>query len=189
MGIRCSSELRRGQRYITMKLLLLTIFVAVAMAEEAAKVAAPLPSRQFIWPASTGVKDNGIGFSSTCYGCFERRKRSAEADPGLVLPHPFGFYGLPYVYAKPVDLTLAGKDEGVAAHPEGATAWTQRSVILRRRRSAEAEPAAKPGLLYYGLPYYHVPIVPVVPVIKGDGIAAHPNGATAFRGTTTYGYQ
>ena len=63
------------------------------MAEEAAKIAAPLPSRQFIWPASTGVKNNGIGFSSTCYGCFERRKRSAEADPGLVLPHPFGFYG------------------------------------------------------------------------------------------------
>ena len=65
---------------------------------------------------------------------------------------------------------MAGKDEGVATHPEGATAWTQRSVILRRRRSAEAEPAAKPGLLYYGLPYYHVPVVPVVPVIKGDGI-------------------
>merc|ERR1711971_768520 len=127
-----------------------------------------------------------------CYGCFGKRKRSAEpeaeANPGFVLAHPFGYYGIvPHVYVKP-DLTLAGNDE--AAHPGGATAWTQRSVILRRRRSAEAEPAAKPGLLYhpyaYGFPYYHVP---VVPVIKGDGVAAHPNGATAIRGQTTYGYQ
>merc|ERR1712238_398283 len=38
MGTHCSSELRRGHRNITMKLLLLTVFAAVALAEEVAEV-------------------------------------------------------------------------------------------------------------------------------------------------------
>merc|ERR1712241_548213 len=162
MGIRCSSELRRGQRYITMKLLLLTVFVAVALAEEVAEEAAATavvpalhPLSQFLWPASYGP-----GYSSRCYGC-RIGKRSAEAepeaeaDPALAyLPYGYGYYGhLPLVYRA---LT-----PGVAIHPDGATASTQRSAQFRRRRSAEAEaePAAKPGLLYhpyaYGLPYYY----------------------------------
>merc|ERR1712066_499329 len=186
MGIRCSSELRRGQRYITMKLLLLTVFVAVALAEEigegaAATAVVPLlhPLHQLHWSASYGV-----GFSSRCYGCF-RGKRSAEAepeaeaDPALAyLPYGYGYYGHPLVYR--------AVTPGVAAHPGAATSLTQRSVQFRRRRSAEAE--AEPGLLYhpyaYGLPYYHVPVVPVV---KGDGVAVHPNAATSHVAPTTWG--
>merc|ERR1711981_85870 len=207
MGIRCSSELRRGQRYhhITMKLLLLTVFAAVALAEEAAEEAAPAvatvavhPFHQLHWPGYYGY-----GFSSQCWGC--RGKRSAEAgpeaeaDPGLFYGHPFGYYGYaPPVYVVKPDLTLPGKDEGVAAHPNDGTAWTQRSaqgayaglVVGRKRRSAD------PGLLYHPYAYHHLPvyhhIVPVAPAvapIAGEGVAAHPNAGTSKVGPTTWGFQ
>ena len=61
----------------------------------------------------------------------------------------------------------------------------------RRKREAEANP----GLLGYGYypyayhPYaYHaVHVVPVVPAITEDGVAAHPNAGTSFVGPTTWG--
>merc|ERR1712223_231441 len=203
MGTRCSSELRRGHIYITMKLILLTVFAAVALAEDApaeTEAAAPVAKafvysglHQLHWPGYYGH-----GFSSQCWGC--RGKRSAEAepeaDPGLVYGHPFGYYGFaPPVYVVKPDLTLAGKDEGVAAHPGDATAWTQRSaqgayaglVVGRKRRSAD------PGLLYhpyaYHLPVYHsiVPVAPAVAPISGEGVAAHPNAGTSKVGPTTWG--
>merc|ERR1712109_239369 len=105
MGTRCSSELRRGHIYITMKLILLTVFAAVALAEDApaeTEAAAPAAKafvysgHQLNWPGYYGH-----GFSSQCWGCHPIGKRSAEAEaePGLAyLPHPFGFYGFaPYV--------------------------------------------------------------------------------------------
>merc|ERR1712088_752458 len=102
MGTHCSSELRRGHRNITMKLLLLTVFAAVALAEEVAEVeevaksaVVPLgyyPYNQLHWPAVYGV-----GYSSQCWGC--RGKRSADAAPyyGFL---PYG-YGLPFYYGVP----------------------------------------------------------------------------------------
>merc|ERR1712087_163654 len=148
MGILCSSELRRGHINITMKLILLTVFVAVSLTN-----AVP------------------------------------EAEPGLAYFHnPFGHYAFapygfaPYVYAVPTLpelLALEGTDEGVGAHPAGATSWTQRSAqgaSERRRRSAE--PEADPALVYgypYVYPAYPAPLyqavvpaaaVPVVPALE-----------------------
>ena len=65
----------------------------------------------------------------------------------------------------------------------------------RRKREAEAE--ADPGLLGYGfypyayhpIAYHAVKVVPVVPAIEGDGVAAHPNAGTSFVGPTTWGFQ
>merc|ERR1712172_287511 len=92
MGTHCSSELRRGHRNITMKLLLLTVFAAVALAEEVAEVeevaksavvplAYPYAYNQLHWPAVYG-----IGYSSQCWGC--RGKRSADPAPGVSPPFP-----------------------------------------------------------------------------------------------------
>merc|ERR1712110_571316 len=110
MGTHCSSELDRGHIFKSkttiMKLLLLTVFVAVAFAEEeAAKEpeapaavvkAAPAYPPQHFWPAFRAP-----GFSSQCFGCRPRLlgKRSAEADaePGYY-GYPYGFYGYPYGY-------------------------------------------------------------------------------------------
>merc|ERR1712172_445572 len=219
MGTHCSSELRRGHRNITMKLLLLTVFAAVALAEEVAEVeevaksavvplAYPYAYNQLHWPAVYGV-----GYSSQCWGC--RGKRSADPAPGVSPPFPgnikmedidYGktqikylskrsaeaepYYGfLPYGYGLPFYY-------GVAAHPEtDATAWTQRSAqgLGRRKREAEADP----GLLGYGyypyayhpIAYHAVKVVPVVSAIEGDGVAAHPNAGTSFVGPTTWGFQ
>merc|ERR1712156_1175785 len=116
MGTRCSSELRRGHIYITMKLILLTVFAAVALAEDApaeTEAAAPAAKafvysgHQLNWPGHYG-----LGYSSQCWGCFGPGhligKRSAEAEAEAK-----PFYGfLPYY-----------KDTGVAAHPTGATSW------------------------------------------------------------------
>jgi len=257
MGTHCSSELRRGHRNITMKLLLLTVFAAVALAEEVAEVEEvaksavvplgygyhPYAYNQLHWPAYYGN-----GFSSQCWGCRGKRsadpapgvspyfpgnikmedinygktqikylsKRSAEAEPYYgFLPYGYGLPRLPFYHGLPALPTLpalpvlpalklpvlsAGinddKTVGVAAHPEtDATAWTQRSAqgLGRRKREAEADP----GLLGYGYypyayhPYaYHaVHVVPVVPAITGDGVAAHPNAGTSFVGPTTWGFQ
>jgi len=158
------------------------------------------PHRQFIWPASSGVLPNGVGFSSTCYGCYGRRKRSAPVFPSID-----GVFGIPHNSAvatttwgfprakRSAEAPVFPSIDGVFGIPHNSAVATTTWGFPRVKRSPEAEPEAKPGLLYnpypYGLPFYHVPVVPVVPVIKGDGIAAHPNGATAFRGATTYGYQ
>merc|ERR1712223_1136458 len=204
MGTRCSSELRRGHIYITMKLILLTVFAAVALAEDApaeTEAAAPAAKafvysgHQLNWPGHYG-----LGYSSQCWGCFGPGhligKRSAEAEAEAkpfygFLPY-HGFYGyLPYtVPALPALPALADKETGVAAHPGTATSWTQRSAqgLGRRRRSAD------PGLLYhpfgyYGYPVYHaVAVAPVVPALTGDGVAAHPKAGTSFVGPTTWGF-
>merc|ERR1711997_130862 len=142
MGTHCSSELKRGQisksKTTTMKLLLLTIFVATAYAtEEAAEVAAPVAPKithvvhpfyglwghQQAWP---GV--SGPGFSATCYGC--RGKRSAEAEPWYGHPYygyghyygpgygyPYSYYGYPYHYG------YRAFGPGVAGHAGGGTSF------------------------------------------------------------------
>merc|ERR1712172_157338 len=188
MGTHCSSELRRGHRNITMKLLLLTVFAAVALAEEVAEVeevaksavvplAYPYAYNQLHWPAVYG-----IGYSSQCWGC--RGKRSADPAPGVSPPFPgnikmedinYGKTQIKYLSKRSAEaeparaephLTLpelsAGinddKTVGVAAHPET-------DATAWTQRSAQGlgrrkrEAEADPGLLGYGYyPYAYHPI-------------------------------
>merc|ERR1711981_1501775 len=137
-----------------MKLLLLTVFVAFALAEEAAEEAKPeapaavvkavhpfygLWGHQLQWP---GIR--APGFSGTCWGCRAFGKRSAdEAAPAPV----FG----------------SGHNSSV-----GRTIWG-----FRGKRSAE------PGYFgypygFYGYPYYHA-----LKPLK-SGTAVHPGHATSF---------
>merc|ERR1739842_183930 len=109
--------------YITMKLILLTVFAAVALAEDApaepeaaastahAFVYSGHPLHQLHWPGHYGH-----GFSSQCWGC--RGKRSAEAEAEAkpfygFLPY-YGFYPRYLPYLNPL-APLADKDTGVAA--------------------------------------------------------------------------
>merc|ERR1711935_954082 len=171
MGTHCSSELRRGHRNITMKLLLLTGFAAAALAEEAAEVEEvaksavvplgygyhPLAYNQLHWPAYYGN-----GFSSQCWGC--RGKRSADPAPGVS----------PYF---PGNIKMEDINYGKI------------QIKYLSKRSAEAEPyyGFLPygyGSLGYGLPFYHgLPVLPALklPVLsaginddKTVGVAAHP---------------
>merc|ERR1711981_1431231 len=137
MGTHCSSALYRGHIFKTktaiMKLLLLTVFVAVASAtEEAAeeaKAEAPaavvpvhhpfygLWGHQLQWPSFRAP-----GFSSQCFGCrLGKRSAEAEADaePGYY-GYPYGFYGYPYGYR------YRAYGPGIAGHPSG-TSYVHRS--------------------------------------------------------------
>merc|ERR1711981_1294870 len=179
MGTHCSSALYRGHIFKTktaiMKLLLLTVFVAVASAtEEAAeeaKAEAPaavvpvhhpfygLWGHQLQWPSF-----HAPGFSSQCFGCrLGKRSADAEADaePGYYGYPYYGYghyYGLGYGYG----------------HALPGNSYTHVHRVLGKR-SAEAD--AEPG--YYGYPYgfygypygyrYHA---------YGPGIAGHPSGTS-----------
>merc|ERR1739844_82945 len=177
MGTHCSSELDRGHIFKSkttiMKLLLLTVFVAVASAtEEAAeeaKAEAPaavvpvhhpfygLWGHQLQWPSF-----HAPGFSSQCFGC-RLGKRSADAEAGA---EP-GYYGYPYYGYGP----YYGHGYGYAL-PGNSYTHVHRGF---GKRSAEAD--AEPGYYgnpygFYGYPYgyrYHA---------YGPGIAGHPSGTS-----------
>merc|ERR1712079_857048 len=131
MGTHCSSELNRGHIFksktTTMKLLLLTVFVAGAFAtEEAAKAEEPaapvavapvhhglrpfygLWGHQQGWPGVVAP-----GFSSQCFGCRGKRSAEADAEPG--------YYGYPYYYG------YRAFGPGVAGHAGGGTSFVARS--------------------------------------------------------------
>merc|ERR1711981_44645 len=182
MGTHCSSALYRGHIFKSkttiMKLLLLTVFVAVASAtEEAAEEAKPeapaavvkavhpfygLWGHQLQWPGFRAP-----GFSSQCFGCRPRLlgKRSADAEadaePGYYgYPH-YGYghyYGLGYGYGH--------------ALPGHSYTHVHRGF---GKRSAEAD--AEPG--YYGYPYgfYGYPYGYRYRAY-GPGIAGHPSGTS-----------
>merc|ERR1712156_384968 len=175
---------------IIMKLLLLTVFATVALAEEAAEMAAEeakpavvpvLAYNQLHWPGVYGVTADGRGFSSQTWGArpaftipahpwYRIGKRSADAEPeakpGLAYGYPYYGYGyhphaLPLVHVTP-DLTLKG--DGVAADP---------------------------GLVYGYVPHYPLvyhAVAPVVAPIAGEGVAAHPNLGTSKVSPTTWGF-
>merc|ERR1712038_2036743 len=147
-----------------MKLLLLTVFVAFALAEEAteeAKAEAPavptvavhpfygLWGHQLQWP---GIR--APGFSATCFGC--RGKRSAEAEADA---EP-GYYGYPYYGYGP----YYGHGYGYALPGHSYT-----HVHRFGKRSAEAD--AEPGYYGYPYPYYGYRAY-------GPGIAGHPSGTS-----------
>merc|ERR1712173_532066 len=140
MGTHCSSELNRGHisksKTTTMKLLLLTVFVAGAFStEEAAKAeesAAPVAvapvhhglrpfyglwGHQQGWPGFVAP-----GFSSQCFGCRGKRSAEADAEPGYYgYPYGYGYYGYPYAYG------YRAFGPGVAGHAGGGTSFVARS--------------------------------------------------------------
>merc|ERR1719369_993626 len=123
-----------------MKLFLLTVFVAVAFAEDTpeAKVSEPVAEpeapkehaavgpvhavrpfygwygHQLQWPGF-----HAPGFSSQCFGCrphhFGKRSAEAEAEPGYYgyYGYPYGYYGYPYGYR--------AYGPGIAGHPTGTS--------------------------------------------------------------------
>jgi len=127
-----------------MKLMVISCLVAVAMADaEADPWAHYYPALYNSYPNWPGV--SGLGFSSTCYGCYGKKKRSAE-------PH-YG-YGYPLVYGYLPHAPVHGP--GVAGHPGGATSYVAGSGPGIGKRSADAEPHGLYGLVHYGLPAYSV---------------------------------
>merc|ERR1712086_1086495 len=156
MGTHCSSELRRGHKNITMKLLLLTVFVAVALAEEVAEVEEvaksavvplgyyPYAYNQLHWPAHYGH-----GYSSQCWGC--RGKRSADPAPGVS----------PYF---PGNIKMEDINYG------------KTQIKYLSKRSAEAEPYYGFLPYGYGLPFYHgLPALPALPALKLPVLSAGIN--------------
>merc|ERR1711981_1167623 len=150
-----------------MKLLLLTVFVAFALAEEAAEGAKPeaptagvkpvhpfygLWGHQLQWP---GVR--APGFSGTCWGCRPLGKRSADAEPG----YPYYGYGYGFGYGH--------------ALPGHSYAHVHRALGKR-----SAEPGYYHPYGFYGYPYhfgYHA-LKPLKPLKSGT--AVHPGFATSF---------
>merc|ERR1712168_264506 len=200
MGNHCSSELCRGQRHITMKLLLLTVSatVGLALAEPEAPVF-PSIDAPFGTPHSSAVAPTTWGFPSV------KAKRSAEAPVFPSIEAPFGTphgsavapttWGFPSVKAKrsveaPVFPIKApfGIPHSSAVAP---TTWGFPGTKAKR----SAEPEANPGLLYYPyllpVPVVHAvkPIVHKFPESEGEGVAAYAGDATAKIGTTTWGFQ
>merc|ERR1712004_746170 len=180
MGTHCSSELDRGHIFksktTTMKLLLLTVFVAGAFAtEEAAKAEEPaapvavapvhhglrpfygLWGHQQGWPGIVAP-----GFSSQCFGCRGKRSAEADAEPGY-----YGYpYGYPFAYGYGYGHALPGHS------------YTH---VHRALGKMSAEADAEPG--YYGYPYgygyygypYHYGYRAF-----GPGVAGHAGGGTSF---------
>merc|ERR1711997_448273 len=157
-----------------MKLLLLTVFVAVTLAEEAAEEEKPeaptavvkpvhpfygLWGHQLQWP---GVR--APGFSGTCWGCRPLGKRSADAEADA---EP-GYYGYPYY----------GYGYGFGyghALPGHSYAHVHRALGKR-----SAEPGYYHPYGFYGYPYhfgYHA-LKPLKPLKSGT--AVHPGFATSF---------
>merc|ERR1711988_1646544 len=206
MGTHCSSELNRGHIFksktTTMKLLLLTVFVAGAFAtEEAAKAEEPaapvavapvhhglrpfygLWGHQQGWPGVVAP-----GFSSQCFGCRGKRSAEADAEPGYY-GYPYGYYGHPYAYGYGYGHALPGHS------------YTHVSrVVGKRSAEADAEPgyehdlpgdsnvsverthllgkrSAEPG--YYGYGYYGYPYHYGYRAF-GPGVAGHAGGGTSF---------
>merc|ERR1712073_258675 len=151
MGTHCSSELNRGHIFksktTTMKLLLLTVFVAGAFATEEAGKAEEPAAPVAVAPVHHGLRPfyglwghqqgwPGVvapGFSSQCFGC--RGKRSAEADAEAgYYGHPYygygHYYGLGYGYGHygyPYHYGYRAFGPGVAGHAGGGTSFVARS--------------------------------------------------------------
>eukprot|EP00092_Neocalanus_flemingeri_P041057 GFUD01044707.1.p2 GENE.GFUD01044707.1~~GFUD01044707.1.p2 ORF type:complete len:181 (-),score=32.93 GFUD01044707.1:51-593(-) len=121
-----------------MILLVISCLASLAMAEaEADPWAHYYPTLHNVYPNWPGV--SGLGFSSTCYGCYGKKKRSAEPHYGYGYPLAYGY--LPHA---PVH------GPGVAGHPGGATSYVAGSGPGIGKRSADAEPH---GFVPYALPY------------------------------------
>merc|ERR1712066_72227 len=178
MGIIAALNYAEGKDNITMKLLLLTVFATVGLAvaeseAEAKPGLAYLPYGYYgyvplVYTLGGVAAHPGAATSWTqrsAQGAAGRRSRSAEAPvfPGI---------------------------DAVFGHPHHSAVGTTTWGFPKTKRSAEPEP--NPGFLYhpyvYALPVVK-PIVHAFPASEGEGVAAHPNDATATIGTTTWGFQ
>merc|ERR1712106_1209512 len=145
-----------------MQLLVISCLVAVALAAAEPHGVHGVPAIYNSYPNWPGV--SGLGFSSTCYGCYGRKKRSAE-------PHGYG-YPLVHGYAPHVVRALG---PGVAGHPGGATSYVAGSGPGLGKRSADAEPAFQ----HYGYPYALAHAV--VPGSAYGIHQAHPGAGHSFQ--------
>merc|ERR1712168_100458 len=191
MGNHCSSELCRGQRHITMKLLLLTVSatVGLALAEPEAPVF-PSIDAPFGTPHSSAVAPTIWGFPSV------KAKRSAEAPVFPSIEAPFGTphgsavapttWGFPSVKAKrsaeaPVFPSIDAPFGIPHSSAVAPTTWGFPGTKAKR----SAEPEANPGL-------YYIPAYPLVYAIKPavfpsiDGVFG--KGHSSAVETTTFGY-
>ena len=101
-----------------------------------------VPALYNAYPNWPGVR--GLGFSSTCYGCYGRKKRSAE--PHLYHPLVYGYVS-----------HVVAPGPGVAGHPGGATSYVAGSGPGIGKRSAGPEPEPQHLLAaYHALPGYSV---------------------------------
>merc|ERR1712025_861422 len=191
MGNHCSSELCRGQRRITMKLLLLTVFatVGLALAEPEAPVF-PSIDAPFGIPHSSAVAPTTWGFPSV------KAKRSAEAPVFPSIDAPFGHphhsavapttWGFPSVKVKrsleaPVFPIKApfGIPHSSAVAP---TTWGFPGTKAKR----SAEPDANPGL-YYAYPAYPL-VYAIKPAVFPSINGVFGKGHSSAVETTTFGY-
>merc|ERR1712050_351137 len=206
MGNHCSSELCRGQRLITMKLILLTVFatVGLALAEsepEAGHAISYLPYYGYYgyWPyfyKSLGVAAHPTGTSWTQRSVQFRRKRSPDAPVFPSIEAPFGTphgsavapttWGFPSVKAKrsaeaPVFPSIDAPFGIPHSSAVAPTTWGFPGTKAKR----SAEPEANPGLIYYPYAYPLVYIKPAVfPSIDGVFGKGHSSAVE----TTTFGY-
>merc|ERR1712106_328454 len=76
-----------------MQLLVISCLVAMALAAAEPHGVYGVPALYNSYPNWPGV--SGLGFSSTCYGCYGRKKRSADAEPhGLYAHHALPAYSV-----------------------------------------------------------------------------------------------
>merc|ERR1712179_420344 len=119
------------------QIVVLTCLVALTLGDAQPLGYLPaVPALYNAYPNWPGVR--GLGFSSTCYGCYGRKKRSAE-------PHGYGY---PLVYGYVPRVISPGP--GVGVHPGGATSYVAGSGPGLGKRSADPEPQLL--LPYHALP-------------------------------------
>merc|ERR1712223_184751 len=181
MGLIAALNFTEGIRiikYVAMKLLLLTTFVAMAMAGEPAYPVPVVYPNQQHWPTLYGSN-----FASTCWGC--RVKRSAEPEPEAQL------YQIPLIHHALSGHVLIPKEapEEVAVVPAAPAVvptyvhgvHTVASAL--DLKNSVPVPVGAPAPKYGNIVVPTVPAAPVVPVAPVApvapvklGAAVHPEG-------------
>merc|ERR1711892_305867 len=137
-----------------MQLLVISCLVAVALAAAEPHGVYGVPALYNSYPNWPGV--SGLGFSSTCYGCYGRKKRSVE-------PHGLcAYHALPAYSVRGVSQLHAG----------GGHSFQH---VALGKRSADAEPAFQ----HYGYPYALAHAV--VPGSAYGIHQAHPGAGHSFQ--------
>merc|ERR1712121_558173 len=129
------------------QLILASCLVALAVGDADPHVFYHAPALLNAYPNWPGVR--APGFSSTCYGCYGKKKRSADAEP-------HGFYGVAPYYRPFVGFVPRVVAPGVAGHGGGATSYVAGSGPGIGKRSADPEPQSLLPAVYHALPAYSV---------------------------------
>merc|ERR1712223_631802 len=172
MGLIAALNFTEGIRiikYVTMKLLLLITFVAIAMAGEPAYPVPVVYPNQQHWPTLYGSN-----FASTCWGC--RVKRSAEPEPEAQL------YQFPLIHHALSGHVLIPKEapEEVAVVPAAPAVvptyihgvHTVASAL--DLKNSVPVPVGAPAPKYGNIVVPTVPAAPVVPVPAAPVVPALP---------------